>query len=146
MFGKLLESLTGGSPDPLPEIDAQQALAALMVRIARADDHYADAEKRRIETTLARHFSLNDAAAADLRQTAEALETEAVDTIQFTQAIKASVPIEDRNALVSTLWEVALADGERDAEEDAFLRMLVSLLGVSDKDNAFARQKAKSRQ
>ena len=40
------------------------------------------------------------------------------------------------------LWQVVLADGARDAEEDALMRLLASLLGVNDRDSALARQRA----
>ncbi len=40
------------------------------------------------------------------------------------------------------LWQVVLADGERDHEEDALMRLLASLLGVNDRDSAIARQRA----
>ena len=42
---------------------------------------------------------------------------------------------------MEALWEVALADGERDEEEDSLLRLLANLLGVSDRDSALARQR-----
>jgi uncharacterized tellurite resistance protein B-like protein len=42
---------------------------------------------------------------------------------------------------VEALWQVALADGNRDAEEDALLRLVVSLLGVTDVDSASARRR-----
>ena len=49
---------------------------------------------------------------------------------------------DDRLAVVQALWSVALADGHRTGEEDSLLRLVVSLLGVSDVDSALARQKA----
>ena len=80
--------------------------------------------------------------AATLRQTAEALEAEAPDTVRFTRAIKEEVPYEERFNVVRALWQVVLADGARDAEEDALMRLLASLLGVNDRDSALARQRA----
>jgi len=40
------------------------------------------------------------------------------------------------------LWEVALSDGVRDAEEDHELRLLTGLLGLTDVQSATARQRA----
>ena len=45
-------------------------------------------------------------------------------------------------AKLRALWQVVLADGARDAEEDALMRLLASLLGVNDRDSALARQRA----
>ena len=76
-----------------------------------------------------------------MRADAEQLESEAPDTVRFTRAIKDSVPYEHRTAVIEALWEVALADGERDADEDALIRMASNFLGISDRDSALARQK-----
>ena len=43
------------------------------------------------------------------------LESEAPDTVRFTEAIKNAVPYEDRTSVVEAAWQVVLADGVRDA-------------------------------
>ena len=43
--------------------------------------------------------------------------------------------------MIEALWQVALADGARDGAEDALVRMVSSMLGVSDTDSAVARQR-----
>ena len=60
---------------------------------------------------------------------------------RFTRAIKEAVDYEDRVGVIEALWQVALADGERSQEEDTVLRLVANLLGVSDRDSAFARQR-----
>tara|TARA_B110000483_G_scaffold220078_1_gene274795 strand:- start:147 stop:566 length:420 start_codon:yes stop_codon:yes gene_type:complete len=124
------------------EITAQLALAALMVRIAKSDDDYATAECERIDAVLSILYGLSTAQASALRLQAEALETDAPDTVRFTRAIKEEVPYEERFDVVCALWQVVLADGARDDEEDALMRLLASLLGVNDRDSAIARQRA----
>ncbi len=44
--------------------------------------------------------------------------------------------------MIEALWQIALADGARDDDEDALLRLVAKLLGISDVDNAAARQRA----
>jgi uncharacterized tellurite resistance protein B-like protein len=51
------------------------------------------------------------------------------------------VSYDERLAVIEALWKIALADGERDAEEDALIRLVASLLGITDVDSAKARQK-----
>lgn len=70
------------------------------------------------------------------------MEAEAPDTVRFTRAIKDAVRYEDRTAVIEALWQVALADGHRDAGEDTLLRLSSNLLGVNDIDSALARQRA----
>ena len=141
MFGDFLRRLTAPDPDRLPDSDARLALAALLVRVARADDDYAEAEARSIETIAARRYGLDAQAARDLRQKAEGLEEEAPDTVRFTRAIKEAVPYEERLGVIEALWQVVLADGTRSDDEDALLRLVAPLLGVSDPDSAMARQR-----
>lgn len=142
MFGEFLKRLTQPDPAPLLHEDARLALTALLVRIARSDNDYAEAEIARIDRITADRFDLGPADAADLRSQAETLEEQAPDTVRFTRAIKDAVPYDDRRAVVESLWQVALADGERADEEDALLRLVARFLGVNDRDSALARQKA----
>lgn len=141
MFEALIRSLTAPSPRRLPEPDSRLALAALLVRIARADGNYSQAEVARIDRVLAHRHGLAPTDAQALRLQAEALEAEAPDTVRFTRALKDAVAVEDRDSLMQALWAVALADG-RDDNEDQLLRLVCSLLGISDQDSAIARRRA----
>ncbi len=145
MFGRLLSSLLAPQPARLPEPDAQLALAALLVRLARADADYSDPERDRIDRVLATRYDLSSFEAATLRAEAERLEAEAPDTVRFTRALKDAVPHEDRMSLMQALWSVALADEARDAEEDAVIRLVADLLGISDRDSAIARQSVENK-
>ncbi|MEN9062266.1 TerB family tellurite resistance protein [Ponticoccus litoralis] len=144
MFADFLKRLTAPQPDPLADADARLALTALLVRVARADAHYDASEQARIDRIAANRFGLSPFEASKLRGKAEALEAEAPDTVRFTRAIKDAVPYEDRIGVIEALWQVVLADGQREAEEDALLRLVSNLLGVSDRDSALARQRVDS--
>lgn len=140
MLKSLLSRLTAPQPQPLSADEGRTALAALLVRVARADGAYDASEIARIEQILTARYGLGAKDATDLRLQAETLEAEAPDMHRFTQAIKAGVPYDERLGVIQALWQVVLADGVREAEEDALLRLLSSLLGVSDRDSALARQ------
>lgn len=138
----ILRRLMAPAPTPLPKPDARLALAALLVRVARTDGLYAAEEVERIDRVLAHRHHLGPFEAAKLRTEAEELESQAPDTVRFTQALKAAVPLEDRDELMTALWSVALADGERDAQEDRLMRMVATLLGLTDVESAQARRRA----
>jgi uncharacterized tellurite resistance protein B-like protein len=138
----LLRRLLAPEPARLPEPDAQLALAALLVRIARTDGLYAAEEVERIDRVLMHRHGLDPFAAAKLRTEAEDLEREAPDTVRFTRALKDAVAIEDRAELMTALWSVALADGLREAHEDRLMRLVANLLGLTDVESALARQRA----
>ncbi|MEI4469943.1 tellurite resistance TerB family protein [Frigidibacter sp. MR17.24] len=145
MFGNILRQMLAPAPDRLPEPDADLALAALLVRIARADDSYGADEAARIDRVLSRRRGMALTEATALRREAEAMEAEAPDTVRFTRALKDAVDYDYRTGVIEALWEVALADGARDAEEDAIIRLAANLLGVTDRDSALARQRVEAR-
>jgi len=142
MFANLLSRLSAPEPDPLDDGDARLALTALLVRVARSDGDYADDERDLIVKIATERYGLSPFEAQKLRSDAEALEAEAPDTVRFTRAIKDAVPYEDRTGVVEALWKVVLADGVRDHDEDALLRLVSNLLGVTDQDSAIARRRA----
>ena len=146
MLNDLLSFLSG-SPPPrqLPQADAHLALTALLVRVAKVDGHFDPAERATILSVLARQYGLDAAGAEALLGEAEELEARTGDHVGLTRLIKDTVPYEERRDVVEALWEVVLADGERHHEEAGFLRLVVSLIGVTDQESALARQRVMAR-
>lgn len=145
MIGEFFKKLTSGEPSETPDADARLALGALLVRIARSNWDYSDVEIERIELILSRRYGISTDEAANLRHEAEGVESDANDTVQFTRAIKEAVEYEDRDSVIEVLWELVLADGVRDHEEEGILRLVAPLLGINDRDSALARQRVEAR-
>ena len=145
MFGRLLNILNDPAPDPMAGEEGELALGALLVRLARSDEHYDEEEKIRIDRVLAQRNGLSGFEATEMRKRAEEVEAGAPDTVRFTRALKDKVAYEDRTGVIEALWDVALADGVRDAHEDALIRLAAKLLGVNDVDSARARQRVEAR-
>jgi len=145
MIADFLRRLTAPEPEQMPDTAARIALTALLVRIAKSDGAYAAEEIARIDRITARRYDLNPVEAAKLRAEAEDVEAEAPDTVRFTRAIKDAVSLEDRVAVIEALWDVVLADGERDDGEDALLRMVAPMLGLTDQESAMARQRVEEK-
>jgi uncharacterized tellurite resistance protein B-like protein len=141
MFADFLRRLGSPSPQPLPDSDARLALTALLVRVAKADAQYSVEEIRCIDRIIATRYGLNPVEAAQLRAQAEHLEHEAPDTVRFTRAIKDAIPFEERLAVIEALWDIVLADGEREEHEMALLRLVAPMLGIADQDSAHARRR-----
>ncbi|WP_299691013.1 TerB family tellurite resistance protein [uncultured Tateyamaria sp.] len=140
MFQDLLKRLIQPEPAPIADADARLALTALLVRVARSDNDYSGDERALIDEIAQDRYGLSPSDAKALRTEAEAMEAEAPDTVRFTRAIKDAVPYEDRLGVIAALWKVVLADGQRAQEEDALLRLVSNLLGVTDQDSARVRQ------
>lgn len=146
MFDAFLKIFQGNPEAPQPNSpDEKIALAALLVDAARRDDSYDVSEKRAIDRILAAEHDLDLKAAADLRVKAESAQDEAMGLFRFTHSLKEATPFEDRVKIIEYLWEVALADGDRDAVEDNLVRRVCGLLGVSDRDSGLARQRVEAR-
>ncbi|RMC34787.1 TerB family tellurite resistance protein [Paracoccus alkanivorans] len=143
MFRNLLTRLFNDEPHPQPlaSPDAEVAIAALLVRVARSDDHYEQAERRRIDQILARRRGLTLDEAAERRAAAEMIEAEAPDTVRFTRSIKDRIALEDRLDVIASMWETAYADTTRVSDEETMIRLVAGLLGVPDRDSALVRQK-----
>ena len=145
MFSDFLRRLTEPEPKPLADEDARLALTALLVRVAKSDGEYAHEEVERIDRIVTKRYGLSPFEATRLRREGEQLEAEAPDTVRFTRAIKDAVAYEEREGVIEALWDIVLADGVRDHEEDSLLRMVASFLGVNDRDSNLARQRVEAR-
>jgi len=132
-------------PAPKPEMTGQIALAALLVRAARANDDYNALQVDAVDAVLARRFGLGPWDVAALRAKAEALETATGDSVHLTRVIKDVIPYEDRPEYLLDLWQVILADGKRHEHEDGLMRLVSNLLGLRDRDSALARQQVQAR-
>jgi uncharacterized tellurite resistance protein B-like protein len=141
MFADILAAFRAPEPKRLTHEDSRLALTALLVRVARIDQDYSEVERQMILQLLMNRYNLAEDAARALREEAEKLEKDAPDTVRFTRVVKDTVPYEHRETVVEALWAVVLADNQRDHDEDGFMRLVVSLLGVNDRDSGLARQR-----
>ena len=145
MISNFLRSLLSEESDPVSTDDAQIALAALLVRIAKSDSQYDESEVEAIKKVLMEQFKMSEEKANSTIHGAEQLEQEAPDTVRFTKALKNNIPYENRRQIIQGLWQVASADGSRDSEEDAVIRLAAKLLGVTDVESAVARKTAQGK-
>ena len=120
--------------------DAALALSAIFIRIAKLDGSFDNSEKEKIKKLLKNRFELDDEKTKNMLNMAAKLESQSNDNIQFTKIIKDTIAYEDRFNLLKDAWILVMADGKRTYQEDGFMRLFCSLLGLSDKDNALARQ------
>ena len=126
------------------DMDPHLAAAALLVEAALVDGVYVNIESDMIAEILLEAFDLEADRVDELIQEGETLAEEAVDSYNFTRHVK-KLPMESRVSVVEGLYRVALSDGERSDEEDAFIRHVSSLLYVDDVSRAGARQRAEAR-
>ncbi len=141
MLNAFLQKLTARPDIPIEAGDCRQALTVMLVRIARADQDYATAERQRILTILKSRYDLDEPAAEALLVEAEVIEADALDIVQFTRVLKDRVPYAEREEILEAFWRVVLADDHRDDEEVRLLRLAAKLLGISDRNSGLVRQR-----
>lgn len=146
MISNFLRSILSEQPDPVSGEDSNIALAALLVRIAKSDSQYDTSEVETIKRVLIKQFKMSEEKSISTIKIAEQMEAEAPDTVRFTRALKNTIPYESRRQIIEGLWQVALADGARDSQEDAIIRLAAKLLGVTDVQSAEARKSAQASQ
>ena len=142
MFKNLLNLFTKNSGEIKTKINEPGilALSAIFIRIAKLDGSFDKSERKKIKELVMNRFELNEEETENVLNLAVKLEGQSNDNIQFTKIIKESIAYEERFNLLKDSWILVMADGKRTYEEDGFMRLFCSLLGLSDKDNAIARQ------
>jgi len=143
MFGE--GGAAGGGRTPHGTDERQLAAAALLVEVAKVDSTFDEAERTRVLAYVRERFSLGDAEARTLLDTAQAEVDGATQLYAFTTAIKNGFSYEERVALMETLWEVVYADGQADLFEDQLMRRISGLIAVTDRDRGHARKRAQQR-
>jgi uncharacterized tellurite resistance protein B-like protein len=144
LLKKFFQAFRPKSPQPgLPDPDAELALGALMVRVAKADRDYQVEEISLIDRILARLYSHNAIEAAKVRATCEKLHAAAPDTDTFGKLIRETTGIDDRIAAIEALWEVVLADGEQKEGELRIVEDARKAMGLSFKDSEDARDRVR---
>lgn len=146
MFEKLLSAFRATQPAPLPQPNAELALGALLVRVAKSDHNYRVEEIKRIDRLLARLFTLNPVQAAKMRATCEKLEAQAPGTGSFAALIRDNVDHAHRLDALQALHEVMIADGRRAEEEVSLLHALTEALGLTPEEEAEAARRAEAGQ
>ncbi len=126
----------------LPDPDAELALGALLVRVAKSDRDYKLEEISLIDRTLARLYKHNVLQAAKLRATCEKLHAAAPETDTFARLIRETTDLKSRLAALDALWEIVLADKNEHPWEIEIVKDTCKAMGLSELDNKRARAKA----
>lgn len=143
MLDKLFKTFRGQVAAPTDEAgDLRQAVTALLVEAARADEVYTDEEKALITQMIKRRYGLSDEEAAALRAEAEEAQAASNDMYAFSRLVKTGLERDEKMSLVEDMWRIVLSDDERDPHEEMIIRRLIGLIYLEDTDSAEARRRA----
>ena len=143
-----LSDLAGGDKHPgrFEQNDYRLAAAALLIHAATIDGKETGAERDKLRAVLKSRFSLDDAAANELVDTATLAENEAVDLYRFTSLINRTLDEKGRLGIVEMMWEVVFVDGRMNEFEDNLMWRAADLLGVSSRDRIALRRRVAGEQ
>jgi uncharacterized tellurite resistance protein B-like protein len=123
------------APDPAEGAPSAEriplAAAVLLLEVAHSDGHFHPEEERLIGQLLQQYFALGEAAVADLLLLAETTRKNSHDLHQFTREINRAFSQAEKERIIRTVWQLVYADGRLDRFEEALMRQLGSLIGVS---------------
>lgn len=145
MLRKLFATFRPRETPPMPDPDAELALGALLVRVAKSDRAYQLEEISLIDRILARLYQHNAIEAAKVRATCEKLHAAAPETDTFGKLIRETTGLVERLNALEALWEVVLADGEQKEGELRIVEEARRAMGLSQADSETARDKILAR-
>lgn len=145
MLKKFFQAFRPSEPPALPDPDAELALGALLVRVAKSDRDYQLEEISLIDRILARLYQHDAIEAAKVRATCEKLHSAAPETDTFGRLIRETTGLDERLAALDALWEVVLADQNEHEGEIRIVEEARKSMGLSFADNEAARDKARAK-
>ncbi|MCK5826777.1 MAG: TerB family tellurite resistance protein [Desulfuromusa sp.] len=119
------------------------AAAVLLLEVAHSDGEFHQAESDLLGSLLVQHFSVAEESLNDLLELAEATRKGSHDLHQFTREINQSFTQPEKEQIIEAIWQLAYADGQLDCHEEALLRQLGSLIGLSHRQLIAAKLKVR---
>ena len=130
---------------PQAEGDTEHSLrlatAALLIELSKADFEEDSAEREAIQRLLQRDHGVSGEKLEELLALAEQQFAEDNAYHPYTSLINEHYSPEQKVALIETLWQVALADGDISKYEDHLIRKIAELIYVPHRE--FIRTKLK---
>lgn len=127
-------SMDAGDNTPRDDQTLKLTTAALLIEVSRADYDFDAVEKARIVDTLRTTFNLNAVELDSLVKLAEDEVQQSTSLYQFTRLVNDFYDYDQKQALISAMWQVAYADGNLDRYEEHLIRKVSELIYVSHKD------------
>lgn len=120
------------------------AVAALLLETMYVDRVASEAEHQAVKRLLMEHFHLPRERVDELIAVAEVRYAEALDDWEFAEAVRVGFGPEERQEILTMLWEVAYADG-LEKLEGRLMSRLARQLELDEDAVALARAAASAR-
>lgn len=131
----------GGSPDP----DGHQlavAATALMVQLSRVDNNEDQRELNTIVDCAVRVHEVTREEARSILDDALNHADDSTSLYEFTGVLNEQLSQQAKQAVLESIWRVALADGRIDKYEEQLIRRIADLLHLHHREYMQARHRA----
>jgi len=122
----------------------QVAVCALMVEMARIDHVFTQDELQVLTEALSNRFGLSRDEIRALIADAESEPNDSVDLWHFAKTINDNLTIDEKVALVESLWRVVLVDGHMDEHEHYLMLKMKHLLRLDQQQINAAKSRARN--
>jgi uncharacterized tellurite resistance protein B-like protein len=143
---KWLKDLFNDIENTPKQQDSNHVVAALLLEVARADDHIHTSEKALLENVLLALTKLPLADVKTMMEQAQKTVEDAESIHKFTQHINLHYSLENKLNLLLQLWQMAYADGEIDRYEEHIIRKISDLLHLRHSEYIQCKLNAKNAQ
>ncbi|MDC8831536.1 tellurite resistance TerB family protein [Alteromonas gilva] len=130
MLKSIVAMIKGSPSEPPNPHQLEIATAALFAEVVKADNQADERELSALKQIINEHFELSDEELENVVSVADARSDEAVDLVQFTQALNEGMSAENKEKIMLGLWQVAYADSTLDPHEEHLIRKIADLLYI----------------
>lgn len=135
-------SSSGDANTPSHRHTMAVAATALMVQLARVDQHQDDRELNTIVDCAVGALKITREEAEDILQDALAHADSATSLYEFTGQLNDQLDQAHKLVLLESIWRVAFADGRIDQYEEQLIRRIADLLYLHHSEYILARHRA----
>lgn len=139
---KALFAGTDTSTQQPEDRNLELACAALMFEVARADFAIEAAEQQAVCDLLTREFGLSVEELTRVTEEAADRVDAATCLFEFTRAVNELATVDQKRALLSMMWRVAMADNVLNRYEEHVIRKVADLLYLPHSDFMLAKRDA----
>jgi len=125
------------------EHDDKIATSVLFLELAYADFNVTPEEEENIYSNLQKFFNLPKGEVEEIINIAKEKRNDRNDIWIFTNQIKKDFSRERKIKIIELLWQLVFSDGKMDKYEEALMRKISNLLGLTHGEMIQAKNKVK---
>jgi uncharacterized tellurite resistance protein B-like protein len=117
------------------------AAAVLLLEVAYTDGDFHQSEQALLGSLLKKHFAVSEESLDELLELAEETRKTSYDLHQFTREINKAFTQLEKERILEAVWQLVYADGRLNHYEEALMRQLGALIGLSHRQLIEAKLK-----